>query len=89
MFRGLSEILNDEMSRAADMQQCLGCDAAMTAALSSHRALSTQRLNAISADSDDVIKTVSAKLGQLKQHEEEEEEEVSQSVGLDLVESTF
>ena len=62
----------------------------MTAALSSHRALSTQRLNAISADSDDVIKTVSAKLGQLKQHEEEEEEEeVSQSVGLDLVESTF
>jgi hypothetical protein len=90
MFSGLSEILKGEISRATDMQQSLGCDAAMTAALSSHHALSTQRLNMISADSDEVVKAVSAKLGQLELFSTAgSATSVSQSVGLDRVESTF
>ena len=90
MFSGLSEILKGEISRATDMQQSLGCDAAMKAALSSHLALSTQRLNMISADSDEVVKAVSAKLGQLELFSTAgSATSVSQSVGLDRVESTF
>jgi hypothetical protein len=94
MFGGLSEILKGEISRATDMQQSLGCDAAMKAALSSHLALSTQRLNVISADSDEVVKAVSAKLGQLELFSTAgSATSVSQlqltRAGLDQVESTF
>jgi hypothetical protein len=66
MFSGFSEILKGEILRATDIQQSLGCDVAMKAALSSHLALSIQRLNMISADSDQVVKDVSSKLSQLE-----------------------
>ena len=90
MCCGLSEILKGEISRTTDMQQSLGCDAAMTAALSSHHALSTHRLNMISAASDEVVKSVSATLGQLELFSTAgSATSVSQSVGLDRVESTF
>ena len=87
---GLSEILKGEISRTTDMQQSLGGDAAMTAALSSQHALSTHRLNMISAASDEVVKSVSASLGQLELFSiAGSATSVSQSVGLDRVESSF
>ena len=66
MCCGLSEILKCQIDRTTDMQQALGGDAAMTAASSAQHALATEQCNMISAASDEVVKSVSATLGQLE-----------------------
>ena len=86
----MSEILKGEILRTTDMQQALGGDAAMTAASSAQHALATEQCNMISATSAEVVKQVSATLGQLELFSTAgSATSVSQSVGLDRVESSF